>query len=142
MILVDSSVWIDFFRGKQSRETDLLDRCLGTEPLLTGDLIITEVLQGFKHERDFRKARAALGQLEFAPMVGAEIALKSAENYRRLRQQGITVRKTIDVLIATFCIENGHTLLHSDRDFDVMVDSLGLKTLWSEWCPNVLSTTF
>ncbi len=127
MILVDSSVWIDFFRGRQSREVDLLDDLLGTQPLLTGDLILTEVLRGFRHDRDYRLAKEALSTLAFAPMVGHEIALKSADNYRRLRKQGITVRKTIDVLIATFCIHNGHALLHSDRDFDVMADNLGLQ---------------
>jgi len=129
MILVDSSVWIDYFNGRQSRETDLLDELLGTKPLLIGDLIMTEVLQGFRHDRDYRQAKDKLEKLAFAPMVGREIAIKSAGNYRRLRKQGITVRKTIDVLIATFCIENGHKLLHSDRDFDVMVDVIGLRVL-------------
>ena len=129
MILVDSSVWIDFFNGRHSRETDLLNELLGTEPLLIGDLILTEVLQGFRHDKDYRKVKAELEKLAFAPMVGQDISIKSAENYRRLRKQGITVRKTIDVLIATFCIENGHRLLHSDRDFDVMIDVLGLQIL-------------
>lgn len=129
MILVDSSVWIDYFNGIDNRETDLLDALLGSEPLMTGDLILTEVLQGFRHDRDFRRARAALERLFFAPMVGHDIAIKSAGNYRVLRQRGFTVRKTIDVLIATFCIENGHTLLHSDRDFDAMVEGLGLRVL-------------
>jgi len=129
MILVDSSVWIDYFNGRQSRETDLLDELLGTKPLLIGDLILTEVLQGFRHDKDYRKVKAELEKLAFAPMVGRDISIKSAENYRTLRKQGITVRKTIDVLIATFCIENGHTLLHSDRDFDVMVDVIGLRVL-------------
>lgn len=129
MILVDSSVWIDYFNGTDSRETDLLDALLGSEPLLTGDLILTEVLQGFRHDRDFRRARAALERLAFAPMVGHAIAIRSAVNYRNLRRQGQTVRKTIDVPIATFCIENGHTLLHNDRDFDAMVDGLGLRVL-------------
>jgi len=129
MILVDSSVWIDYFNGKQSRETDLLDELLGTEPLLIGDLIMTEVLQGFRHDRDYKKGKTELEKFAFAPMVGRDISIKSAGNYRRLRKQGITVRKTIDVLIATFCIENGHRLLHSDRDFDVMIDVLGLQIL-------------
>jgi len=129
MILVDSSVWIDFFNGRQSRETDLLNELLGTEPLLMGDLILTEVLQGFRHDKDYRKVKAELEKLAFASMVGQDISIKSAENYRRLRKQGITVRKTIDVLIATFCIENNHRLLHSDRDFDVMIDVLGLQIL-------------
>jgi len=129
MILVDSSVWIDFFNGRHSRGTDVLNELLDTEPLLIGDLVLTEVLQGFRHDKDYRIVKAELAKLAFAPMVGHDIAIKSADNYRRLRKQGITVRKTIDVLIATFCIENSHRLLHSDRDFDVMVDILGLKIL-------------
>ncbi len=129
MILVDSSVWIDFFNGRQSRETDLLNELLGREPLLIGDLILTEVLQGFRQDKDYRKVKTELENLAFAPMVGHDISIKSADNYRRLRKGGITVRKTIDMLIATFCIENNHRLLHSDRDFDVMVDILGLQIL-------------
>ena len=129
MILVDSSVWIDYFNGVATRETDLLDGYLGTEPLLTGDLILTEVLQGFRTDRDFRRARTALDTLTFEPMVGHDIALASAQNYRKLRAQGVTVRKTIDVIIATFCIARDHRLLHSDRDFMRMADPLGLKTV-------------
>ena len=129
MILVDSSVWIDYFNGVATRETDLLDGYLGTEPLLTGDLILTEVLQGFRTDRDFRRARTALDTLTFEPMVGRDVALASAQNYRKLRAQGVTVRKTIDVIIATFCIAREHRLLHSDRDFTWMAGPLGLKTL-------------
>ena len=129
MILVDSSVWIDFFNGRANRETDLLDDLLETDLLLTGDIIFTEVLQGFRAESDFRRAKRALGQLEFRPMLGRAIALKSATNYRVLRAKGITVRKTIDMLIATFCIENRHELLHSDRDFDPIQQHLGLRSL-------------
>ena len=129
MILVDSSVWIDFFNGRASRETDLLDDLLESDLLLTGDIILTEVLQGFRAESDFRRAKRALDQLEFRPMLGHAIALKSATNYRVLRAKGITVRKTIDMLIATFCIENRHELLHSDRDFDPIQQHLGLRSL-------------
>ena len=129
MILVDSSVWIDYFNGVATRETDLLDGYLGTEPLLTGDLILTEVLQGFRTDRDFRRARTALDTLTFEPMVGRDVALASAQNYRKLRAQGVTVRKTIDVIIATFCIARDHRLLHSDRDFTRMAEPLGLKTV-------------
>ncbi|MDH3472942.1 MAG: PIN domain nuclease [Rhodospirillales bacterium] len=129
MILVDSSVWVDYFNGVSTRETDLLDGYLGTEPLLTGDLILTEVLQGFRSDRDFRRAKRALETLTFEPMVGREIAVASAQNYRKLRASGVTVRKTIDVIIATFCIKGGHRLLHSDRDFTLMETSLRLPTV-------------
>lgn len=129
MILVDSSVWIDYFNGVESRQTEFLDDHLGIEPFMTGDLILTEVLQGFRHDRDYRKAKAAMDTLIFAPMVGRDMAIASARNYRKLRSNGITVRKTIDVLIATFCIENAHHLLHADRDFDVMEEHLGLSTV-------------
>lgn len=129
MILVDSSVWIDYFNGVATRESELLDTFLGAEPLLTGDLILTEVLQGFRSDRDFRRAKAALETLIFEPMVGHDIAVASARNYRKLRAGGVTVRKTIDVLIATFCIAGGHRLLHSDRDFALMMEPLRLQTI-------------
>lgn len=129
MIVVDSSVWIGYFNGAATRETALLDDILGAEPVLTGDLILCEVLQGFRSGRDARRARDALDTLHYAPMVGREIALASARNYRRLRARGVTVRKTIDMLIATFCLENGHRLLHADRDFDVIEAHLGLQTV-------------
>lgn len=129
MILVDSSVWIDFFNGRTGRETDLLNDLLESDLLLTGDIILAEVLQGFRAENDFRRAKRALDQLEFRPMLGRAIALKSATNYRVLRAKGITVRKTIDMLIATFCIENRHELLHADRDFDPIQQHLGLRSL-------------
>ena len=129
MILVDSSVWIDYFNGLATRQTDRLDELLGSDLLLTGDIILAEVLQGFRDDRDFRRAKRALDGLEFRAMLGRDIALKSAANYRALRAQGITVRKTIDMLIATFCIENGHELLHADRDFDPIEEHLGLRTV-------------
>ena len=129
MILVDSSVWIDYFNGVETRQTDRLDELLGSDLLLTGDIILAEVLQGFRNDRDFRRAKRALDGLEFRAMLGRDIALKSAANYRALRAQGVTVRKTIDMLIATFCIENGHELMHADRDFDPMARHLGLRTL-------------
>ena len=131
MILVDSSVWIDFFNGADTPQVTLLDNKLGDTPILVGDLILTEVLQGFKSNKDFEMAKQALERFEFREMVGKDIALRSAENYRRLRKSGITVRKTIDVVIATFCIENNVALLHSDRDFDPMEDILGLMILSS-----------
>ncbi len=129
MILVDSSVWIDFFNGRASRETDLLDDLLESDLLLTGDIILAEVLQGFRAESDFRRAKRALDQLEFRPMLGRGIALKTAANYRVLRAKGITVRKTIDMSIATFCIENRPELLHADREFDPIQQHLGLRSL-------------
>lgn len=129
MIVVDTSIWVDYFNGVTSPYTDLLDRFLLKERLLIGDIILTEVLQGFRSDTDFRKARALLDTLEYSPMLGREIALLSAQNYRKLRKAGVTVRKTIDVVIATFCIVNRHRLLHSDRDFDAMEKHLGLKVL-------------
>lgn len=129
MILVDSSVWIDFFVGKETRQTDLLNDLLGRQSILTGDLIMLEVLQGFREESDYRRAKAALDRLFFEPMVGREIATVSARNYRKLRKAGITPRKTIDVIIATFCIEKKHQLLHSDRDFEVMKEHLDLTVI-------------
>ena len=129
MIVVDSSVWIDYFRGSDSREIAFLDGVLAREFIVVGDLILAEVLQGFVSERDFQAARQSLARFEFAAMVGRDIALAGARNFRRLRGEGVAVRKTIDVLIATFCIENGHTLLHRDRDFDVIADHLPLRTI-------------
>lgn len=131
MILVDSSVWIDFFNGEDTPQVTLLDNMLGDAPILVGDLILTEVLQGFKSNKDFETAKQALECFECRQMMGKDIALRSAENYRRLRKSGVTVRKTIDVLIATFCVENKFALLHSDRDFDPMEDILGLMILSS-----------
>ena len=129
MILVDSSVWIDYFNGTETRETDLLDGLLGVEPLLIGDLILVEVLQGFRDDRDYRRAKTALDRLIFEPMLGRDMALESAQNYRKLRALGVTVRKTIDVIIATFCLRGRHRLLHSDRDFNLMRDHLNLHVV-------------
>ena len=112
MILVDSSVWIDYFNGKRSWQTDLLDNYLSDVPIIMGDLILTEVLQGFKSDKDFKTAKSLLSLLPFRQMGGYNVAIQSAQNYRRLRKAGITVRKTIDVIIATFCIIDGLTLLH------------------------------
>lgn len=129
MILVDSSVWIDYFNGVVCPQTDRLDGLLSAEPVLTGDIILTEVLQGFDDEADYRAALRLLRRLPFEPMLGKEVALQSATNYRRLRKRGVTVRKTIDVIIATFCIMNHHALLHRDRDFDPMERQLGLRVV-------------
>lgn len=129
MIVVDSSVWIDYFNGSETREVALLDDILGVEPVMVGDLILVEVLQGFQTDRDVRKARILLDTLRFEPMLGRNVALAGAANYRALHSKGITVRKTIDVLIATFCMKNNHVLLHSDRDFDPIEKHLGLRVL-------------
>jgi len=128
VILVDSSVWIDYFRGSQTPETDRLDTLLGNEPVATGDLILAEVLQGFSSVQDFNRGKELLTSLPILELVGADIAIQAAKNFRTLRSHGITVRKTIDTLIATHCIENGLTLLYSDRDFDPFVAHLGLRT--------------
>ena len=129
MILVDSSIWIDYFNGKRSWQTDVLDNLLSQVPIIIGDLILTEVLQGFRSDKDFDAAISHLDVLLFRQMGGYEVALRSAQNYRTLRKNGITVRKTIDVIIATFCILEGLTLLHDDRDFDPMVSTLSLNVL-------------
>ncbi len=128
MILVDSSVWIDYFNGKVTWQTDLLDSYLSNLPVIMGDLIFTEVLQGFKSDKDFKAARSFLEPLPFRQMGGYNIAVKSAYNYRKLRKKGVTVRKTIDVIIATFCIIEDLTLLHDDRDFDQISAYFPLKT--------------
>jgi predicted nucleic acid-binding protein len=129
MILVDSSVWIDYFNGNKTSQTNWLDSSLGNTPIIIGDLILTEVLQGFQSDKDFKTASDLLLRIPFMPMVGHDIALESATNYRLLRRKGITVRKTIDVMIGTFCIHYQLPLLHDDRDFDPMVKLLGLKII-------------
>lgn len=129
MILVDSSVWIDYFRGSRTVQANALDALLGTEPIFTGDLILTEVLQGFASDRDFRQAKALLTSLNVIDICGEDITIKAARNFRALRTLGITVRKTIDTVIATRCIENGYRLLYSDRDFDPFVIHLGLRSV-------------
>jgi predicted nucleic acid-binding protein len=126
MVIVDSSVWIDYFNGRDILEVATLDRLLETELLGVGDLILAEVLQGFHQDKDYQTARRLLTSLTVFEMLGAEMAMKSADNFRDLRKRGITVRKTIDVMIATFCIENGHKLLFSDKDFAPFVEHLGL----------------
>ncbi|MEY4909762.1 MAG: hypothetical protein RL260_3480 [Pseudomonadota bacterium] len=132
MILVDSSVWIDFFRGVATPQVDALDRLLGVEPLAVGDLILTEVLQGFRSEKDFNQARKLLLTLEPVEIGGQEVAVQAARNFRVLRERGVTVRKTIDTLIATKCMEADMALLYSDRDFDPFVEYLGLRSALAE----------
>jgi len=129
MIIVDSSVWIDYFNGKKTRQTDRLDSALGSTPVIMGDLILTEVLQGFQNNKEFKVAKELLLGMPFMPMMDRAIALKSAENYRVLRKRGVTPRKTIDVIIGTFCVHYQLPLLHDDRDFDPMVEYLGLRVV-------------
>ncbi|HXA50997.1 MAG TPA: PIN domain nuclease [Candidatus Acidoferrum sp.] len=129
MILVDSSVWIGYFRGEITAQTERLDRLLGQEPLAIGDLILLEVLQGFDHARDFDHARNLLTSLFVVELGGQEVAIKAARNFRKLRRLGVTVRKTIDTIIATRCIEDGYELLHCDRDFDAFEIHLGLRVV-------------
>jgi len=131
VILVDSSVWIDYFRGIQSPQTDRLYALLGNEPIATGDLVLAEVLQGFGSPQDFNQGKKLLRSLAIIELVGADIAIQAANNFRALRSRGITVRKTIDTLIATSCIEKGLALLYSDRDFDPFVEHLGLQSAMS-----------
>lgn len=129
MILVDSSVWIDFFNGVESPPVEKLYQLLGNEIIATGDLIAVEVLQGFQNETHFQKAKQVLEDIPFFSLCNKELAIIAAENYRTLRKQGVTVRKTIDVIIGTFCIENNISLLHHDRDFYPLEKYLDLEVV-------------
>ena len=129
MLVVDSSVWIDYFNGQVNPQTDYLDAALGAQSILVGDIILGEVLQGFRHDGDFEQARQALSRFPQIAMLNPALALQSARNYRALRKQGLTIRKTIDGFIATFCLENGHQLLHNDSDFDPFEKHLGLSVV-------------
>ena len=124
---MDSSVWIDYFRGAITAQTERLDALLGQEPLAIGDLILMEVLQGFTNESDFNEARKLLSSFTLIELGGKEIAIQAARNFRALRTRGVTVRKSIDTVIATRCIESGYSLLHSDRDFEPFAKYLGLR---------------
>ena len=129
MILVDSSVWVDYFRGTTTRQAEKLDELLGSEPLAVGDLILAEVLQGFPNDEDFEQAKKLLTSLVVLDLGGRDIAVQAANNHRMLRAMGVTVRKTIDTIIATRCIHSGLTLLHSDRDFEPFIQHLGLRAV-------------
>ena len=126
MILVDTSVWIDYFNGKVNVFTDKFDLLLREELIVTGDLILAEILQGFREDKDFIDAKNVLIELECFALVSRTLAIKSAQNFRYLRKMGITVRKTTDMLIGTFCIENRIPLLYQDRDFDPLKIHFGL----------------
>jgi predicted nucleic acid-binding protein len=128
VVFVDSSVWIDYFNGRDTRETTFLDTALGTEPIAIGDLVLTEVLQGFRSEADRKSAERLLLNLTVYDILGTSRALKAVDNYRVLRRKGITIGKTIDTLIATFCIETRLPLLFSDSDFGFFVRHLGLRS--------------
>ena len=132
MILDDSSVWIDYFRSADTPQVALLDSLLGRSPLAVGDLIAAEVLQGVRDEREFKLVKNTLEAFDHIDLVGYDLAMKASENYRKLRAMGITIRKTIDTLIATRCIEDGLTLLHSDKNFLPFADHLRLKVAYSE----------
>lgn len=132
MILVDSSVWIDYFRGTRDPHSDRLDSLLGSEPLAIGDLILAEVLQGCDADADFNRVNDLLGSLIIVELGGKEIAVQAAKNFRILRAKGVTIRQTIDTIIATRCISDGLSLLYRDKDFDPFVRYLGLRSAMSE----------
>ncbi|MEH6549426.1 MAG: PIN domain nuclease [Pseudomonadales bacterium] len=132
MILADTSVWIDYFNGNDNKYTDALDAYLENDTVAMGDLIFLEILQGFKSDKEYRQAKTTLQALGQYEMFNSQIALKSADNYRNLRKKGITIRRTTDVIIATFCIENKLPLLFSDRDFVPFVEHLKMKPVLKE----------
>lgn len=129
MLLVDSSVWIDYFKGAVTWQTDTLHAALSQREILVGDIILAEVLQGFRSDAHFEAARQALGRFHQVAMLDPDLAVQSARHYRVLRQRGVTVRKTIDCFIATFAIAEGHELLHADSDFDPFEVHLGLRVV-------------
>lgn len=127
MILVDTSVWIDFLRGRATPEIAKLAAVIEADEVAIGDLILCEILQGAESGRAAAELARLFADVPFVALAGHDIAVKAAANHRKLRALGATVRKTIDVLIGTFCIENGLELLHADRDFEPMERHLGLK---------------
>lgn len=127
MILVDTSVWIDYFNGVSSRQTEILDQMLSEQAVLIGVIILTEILQGFDSYRDFRLARQALTPLDCVHLGGKSLAIKAASNVRFLRSKGVTIRETVNMLIGSWCIEHDVELLHSDKDFDQIATQLPLK---------------
>lgn len=129
MIVVDTSVWIDYFNGVPTVQSRLLDSLLDRDVLAIGDLILAELLQGFATDADAKRALVLLEPLGFFEMAGRDVAIQSAADYRHLRSRGVTVRKTMDMLIGTYCRMHGYELLHDDRDFDVLARHLGLKVV-------------
>ena len=128
MIIVDSSVWIDYFNGNSTAESDFLDRILGVQDIAVGDIILTEVLQGFRSDKDYKTAKNIIENFDVVEMLGQERAISAASKYRSLRKTGTTVRKTNDVIIASYCIDEKVPLLFSDNDFEPFVEKLGLLT--------------
>ncbi|NKC00292.1 MAG: PIN domain-containing protein [Pseudomonadales bacterium] len=128
MILVDSSVWIDYFNGTPTTETDFLDSILGVEPLGIGDLILTEVLQGFRSDSEYRKVKDLMLELTLFELLGRDRAVRAADSYRALRKKGVTIRKTNDLIIGTYCVDESLPLLFRDRDFQPMIDHMGLRS--------------
>jgi len=129
MLVVDTTVWVDYFNGQINPETDYLDRAISEELILVGDLILAETLQGFSRDEDFKQAQDLFSRFEQTGMINLQLALQSVQNYRGLCKKGVTIRKTIDCLIATFCIAENHTLLHRDSDFDGFEKHLGLNVV-------------
>jgi hypothetical protein len=129
MILVDTNVWIDYFKGLDTQETNLLDLALGNNNVAIGDLILLEILQGFRSDKEYKIAKDYLSALHQFNMLTTELAINAAANYRILRKQGITIRKTTDVIIATFCIENRLPLLFADSDFIPFTQFLKLQSV-------------
>lgn len=127
MILVDTSVWIDYFNGIKNRQTNGLDTILSEQSVLIGDIILTEILQGFDSDTDFKKAKKALYHLDCVPLGDKSLAIKAASNFRFLRSKGVTIRKTVDMLIGSWCIEHEVELLHNDKDFDQIAVHLPLE---------------
>jgi predicted nucleic acid-binding protein len=129
MIVVDTSVWIDHFNGRLTPRVRLLRMIIDREPILVGDIILCEILQGARNDHDARRLANGLKSFAAASMLDPALAILAASNYRRLRSLGYTVRKTVDLIIGTFCIEKHHALLHDDRDFEGMERHLGLRVL-------------
>jgi len=129
VIVVDSSTWIAHFRNAESESVRVLRSLFGETELLVGDIVLLEVLQGARDEAHAARIAGELNEFNIVRMLDAEIAVQAAHNYRALRGKGITIRKTVDLIIGTYCIEHGHTLLHGDRDFEPMRMHLGLQVL-------------
>ncbi|MBX3294161.1 MAG: PIN domain nuclease [Acidobacteria bacterium] len=127
MIFVDSSVWIDYINGSPTPQAEELDRILGIKPIIIGDLVLAEVLQGCCDPKTFKEVARLLGLADFVVVGGRDVAIQAARNYITIRAKGVTIRKTIDTLIATRCIVDGYELLHNDRDFLPFEQHLGLK---------------
>ena len=129
MILVDTSVWIDYFNGIINRKTNNLDTILGNDIVITCDIILTEILQGFRNDKDYRIAKKYMDLIYYYQFINKDISIKAADNFRFLKKKGITIRKTTDILIGTFCIEYNIPLLHNDKDFEPMEKYLDLKVI-------------